>query len=109
MFFLPLLGVRRQMLTSKQVLQTGIRTRWAALLADIQRSPVQAGGATIESLQDNLVSVKGLLSLEVAERKANAISTWPFDTTILRKLAAIILSLLLAITTSLVVKFLVHP
>ncbi len=109
MFFLPLLGVRRQMQITKRALQADIRKQWLAVLADSASSPAPVGTTTLENLQATMASVKNLLSMEAAERKANAISTWPFDTTILSKLAAIILSLLTAITTSLVVKFLVHP
>jgi hypothetical protein len=102
------LGVRQQMQKSKRALQSDIRRHWLTLLADSSSSPAPAGAAKLENLQATLAAVKNVLSLEAAERKANAISTWPFDTTILSKLAAIILSLLTAITTSLIVKFLVH-
>jgi hypothetical protein len=105
MFYLPLLGVQRQMLKSKRELQTAIRQTWALWLAKAHVAEAPRG-STMEDLSHILSTMQNMLALQVAERKVNAISTWPFDTTILGRLAAITLSIFIAIITSLIVKFL---
>ncbi len=62
--------------------------------------------ATLDDLHTTLASMQNILALESAERKAHAVSTWPFDTTILGKLAAIILSIHVAIISSRIIKLL---
>jgi hypothetical protein len=107
MFLLPLLGVRRQMLKSKQTLQAAIRQQWLPILAEpYTPDALPDSVATLDELFTTLEGVQKILLLEAAERKAHAVSTWPFDTTILGKLAAIILSILVAIITSRIIKLL---
>lgn len=107
MFLLPLIGVRRQMVKAKQALQAAIRREWLPILANLHAPAVPPGSdATLDELRSTIAGLQNILTLEAAERKAQAISTWPFDTTILGKLAAIILSILVAILTSRIIKLL---
>jgi hypothetical protein len=69
--------------------------------------PAQPGSlATLDELSSCLASWQNILTLEAAERKAQAVSTWPFDTAILGKLAAIVLTILIAIISNRIIKLL---
>jgi hypothetical protein len=87
LFFLPLNSTHQQMLQAKQRAQTELRTQFS----ELWRGSSNPGG---EASSGALSRVERLLMLEIAKREAAALPTWPFDTRILGRLAAIILSLI---------------
>ena len=80
--------------------------QWVSLLGDSSRPVFFSDPEMTDDIQKTLAFLKNVLGLEAAEQKINAISTWPFDTTVLGKLAAIILSILVALTSKMLINIL---
>lgn len=85
MFFLPLSNIHRKMQSSKRLEQASIRSQLSQLTTtpSIPRD---------EGHQDSLPRIERLLALQIMDHKVSSIPTWPFDTGMLGRFAAIILS-----------------
>ena len=86
MFFLPLNSIHAKMMSAKQSTQHSVRLNFVRLLD----GTVPGEGDSPGMLSD----LKKLISHQMVEQKANSISTWPFDATIIGRFAAIIISVL---------------
>ncbi len=90
MFFLPLNSIHRRMQQEKQREQASVRSQFNAL-TDASNNPHLDGPESV------LIPLKTLVTFEVLklnERRVSAMPTWPFDTRILSRFAAIILSVI---------------
>lgn len=87
LFFLPLNSTHQQMVQAKQRAQAALRTQFSELW-------IGSGNPGGEASPGTPSRVERLLMLDMAQRQAAALPTWPFDTRILGRLAAIILSLI---------------
>jgi hypothetical protein len=90
MFFLPLFKVHFRMAEEKTKQDLQIQRNFDCTSHDLKS----------KEGEDPLVSIRKLLSLDMADRKLQAISTWPFDTSLLGRL----LTILLAVTAALIAK-----
>ena len=90
MFFLPLFKVHFRMAEEKTRQDSLIQRNF-----DCSSHDLKSGDE-----ENPLVSIRKLLSLDMADRKLQAISTWPFDTSLLGKL----LTILLAVTAALIAR-----
>ena len=94
MFFLPLNNIHRRMLEERRRVQASIRSqfsRLAELSNDLSR---ESSETTLTDLKSLLTDLKNLQTFEMAERKAATIATWPFDTQVIGRLTAIIITVL---------------
>lgn len=82
LFFLPILRVHRRMVEEKNKQDQLIQDHFDCISHELKQ------GEGINPLE----KIQKLLSLEIADRKVQAISTWPFDTAIMGKLSVILLS-----------------
>ena len=81
MFFLPMVRIHRRMLQLKGVERNKLRERLALRLPD-------------SSDPNSPSDVSQILMLDLMKREVSSISTWPFDTQILGKLLAIVLTVM---------------
>ncbi len=94
MFFLPLYDVHRRMLRERG-------TALASVRGELFRLVGMRGGPGPDTSEERLTEVMNLLrrlmdmsTLDVAERRIAALPTWPFGTRILRRLAALTLTII---------------
>lgn len=83
MFFLPLDSIHRKMAAAKAEAVAAARSRLVTL---------ESGDWEVESLEDVMRRVGETLRLQMIRQEVSSIPTWPFDTTILGRFIAIILS-----------------
>jgi hypothetical protein len=109
LFFLPLQGLHRQLTEARSALRAAIHRRQAVRIeatglfagqSGPAGAPPPAGGEEAERL---LREVLDLQVLELAERKVGELAGWPFDTRILGRLSAAVVS----VATGLILNFLV--
>ena len=84
MFFLPLNSIHGRMMSAKQSTQHSVRMDFVRLLNGTDPGDGNSPGM--------LSDLKKLISHQMVEQKANSISTWPLDATIIGRFAAIIIS-----------------
>ncbi len=87
LFFLPLNSIHRRMQREKHIQQASIRRELALLNAPT--NPIEP-----KLQRDTLLRVSELMALQMRRDDASKISTWPLDTTILSRFAAVIISLI---------------
>ncbi len=87
LFFLPLNSIHRHMQREKHLQQASIRRELAQL--NTQPAPNE-----LKSQRDPLSRVSELMTLQMRRDDAAKIPTWPLDTTILSRFAAVIISLI---------------
>ena len=92
MLFLPLFRVHFRMVEEKTRQDLLIQSRFDCVSHDLKSGEVE----------DPLANIQKLLSLGMADRKLQAVSAWPFDTTLLGKLLVILLS----VTAALIARYL---
>ena len=85
MFFLPLSRIHSKMQMSKRLEQASIRRQLSQLTTKL-------GDPRGEDHQESLPRIEKLLAIQIMDRKVSSIPTWPFDTGMLGRFAAIILS-----------------
>ena len=79
MFFLPLRRLHGRMLEQKKLERAGLEDR----LGQLYQNPVETRSST---------DISELFMLDMRERRISSIATWPFDTGIIIRLSAIIIS-----------------
>jgi hypothetical protein len=83
LFFLPLRVIHRRMVEEKKRAQVDLRERYATLFEAPRRLPAGSREAERASLDD----LRDAIGYEVTERQVQAIKAWPFDTSLITKLA----------------------
>lgn len=83
LFFLPLRVIHRRMVEEKKRAQVELRERYATLFEAPRRLPAGSREAERASLDD----LRDAIGYEVTERQVQAIKAWPFDTSLITKLA----------------------
>ena len=79
MFFLPLRRLHERMLEQKKLERAGLEDA----LGQLYQNPVEMRSST---------DISQLFMLDMRERRTSSIATWPFDTGIIVRLSAIIIS-----------------
>ncbi len=92
LFFLPLHEVHVKMVCEKRVAEKGFRVRLRQLVGVLE------SGKSLGEFSD-------LAALQILEQKVSKISEWPFDTTTLSWLSAIVISVVGAIITKYLLVF----
>ena len=100
MFVLPLNGIHRRMLSEKQGSQQRVRRDFARLVEDPEA--LGKGDPAAE-----MSEVRKLISYQLIEQKANSIASWPFDTGVVGRFTAILLSVT-AILLSTIIREVLH-
>lgn len=95
MFFLPLNSIHRKMQQAKRLEQSWIREQFNQLTE-------KPGNPGHEDSQGVLARIEKLLTIQMLDQKVSAIPTWPFDTSILSRFVAIILSVVAILTARLI-------
>jgi hypothetical protein len=93
LFFLPLYEIHVKMMKEKQAAEKALRTRLRQVVE------------TLESSKESTCEITDLLAFQLLEQKVSKISEWPFDTTTLSWLSAIIISVIGAIITRYLLAF----
>ena len=104
MFFLPLNSIHQRMLEGKQREQSSIRSRFSQLVNASNTSESEVS-------QSSVAYLKNLFMFEVLktdERRVTAMPTWPFDTRVLGRLAAIVLTVVAIIIARVIQLFVLH-
>jgi hypothetical protein len=83
LFFLPLRVIHSRMVDAKKQAQIELRERYATLFEAPRRLPAGSREAERASLDD----LRDAIGYEVTERQVQAIKAWPFDTSLIAKLA----------------------
>ncbi len=83
LFFLPLRVIHGRMVEEKKRAQVELRERYATLFEAPRRLPAGSREAERASLDD----LRDAIGFEVTERQVQAIKAWPFDTSLIGKLA----------------------
>ena len=96
MFFLPLKSFHRQMKDVKRLEQMSIRKQLALITVELD-------GPGPGDSQTSLQEIKKLMAIQILDHKASAIPTWPFDTGMLGRFTAIILSVVTILIARLVI------
>ncbi len=86
MFFLPLYSLHKRMLAHKQQELAVARSKLVRLLTESNNTGSETPRTSLEDL-------KSLFRIDMARKEISSLPTWPFDTSILRRLIAIVLSL----------------
>ncbi len=95
-FFLPLVGAHLRMKEEKKALQATIRRRWADLLS-----------RALDPNEPGEIPDRSTLSvLETLERRVDDARTWPVDLPILSKLGVMALTIIVALLTQIIAKWL---
>ena len=109
-FFLPLTAIHRAMLAHKQEEERALLKK-ARTLLDKSGRPVD--GPTIEdtdvslgAVRDELRRLTAVLALDIDKNHIDSLPSWPFDTSILGRLTAILLSVVAIILSRYVAIFL---
>jgi hypothetical protein len=91
-FFLPLQAIHSKMSASKRVEERGLlqRLKRLQIAEDPPGGPVET---TLTDLRQELRRLAGILTLDVERREVGSIPSWPFDTNIIGKFTAILISL----------------
>ena len=100
MFVLTLNGIHRKMQMEKQLSQLKVRKDFIKLVDQPDSERAHDSGAT-------MIEVRKLLSHQLMEQKASSIASWPFDTGIVGRFTAIVLSVT-AILLSTLIRQLLH-
>ena len=85
LFFAPLLGLRRHLLRAKTENMDWIAARYTALVTQLRSQPPSSG-------EEEILLGSKLASIDKLQKDIGQIRTWPFDTQILERLVAIIIS-----------------
>ena len=104
MFFLPLNSIHQRMLEGKQREQSSIRSRFSQLVN-------ASNSSESEVSQSSAAYLKNLFMFEVLktdDRRVTAMPTWPFDTRVLGRLAAIVLTVVAIIIARVIQLFVLH-
>lgn len=93
MFFFPTYRIHLKMVEEKARQSTLIHSHFAE----------DSLGLKAPLSNDPLANIQKLLSLEIADRKLQRVSTWPFDTSLLGKLTVIVLSVVATLVARVII------
>ena len=96
LFVLPLLGIHRRMLEEKRRVERSLAEAATREWAEMETAPAP-GPAGITELQGLVVSLRRFVAHERAERKVATLPTWPFDPQVTGRIAAIVLTGVVAV------------
>lgn len=102
MFFLPLTSAHRLMLGARLRELSLLRSRFDQLVARPEDQVPSSSETTLSDLHVVLSDLKGLMALEIVERKAVSMPTWPFDSRVLGQLTLMIASTTTAIIAQII-------
>lgn len=105
LFVLPVYGAHRQMAAARAAAHAALRERLAALVERPDPSPAADPPPAAHAEAD----VRALLAIEASERLAAGAKVWPFDTSMVRRVATIVTGLLLAVVTHFVIVWVDPP
>lgn len=89
LFFLPLTSIHARMRDEKRRILRTIGARYPRLEAD---PPAGGGPATLDDVQRGVKRLTDLQELELLDRKASSLPTWPFDIQVVSRFVTIVLS-----------------
>ena len=92
LFFLPLTSVHRLMLRARLREHSLLRSQFNQLVTIPEDQVPSSSETTLSDLHALLSDLKGLIALEIVERKAVSMPTWPFDSKVLGQLTLVIAS-----------------
>src|SRR6267378_1798772 len=92
LFFLPLTSVHRLMLRERLRQRSLLRSQFNQLITIPEAQVPSSSETTLSDLHILLSDLKGLMALEIVERKALSMPTWPFDRRVLGQLTLMIVS-----------------
>ncbi len=96
LFVLPLLGIHRKMLEEKRRVERELAAAAVREWREME-APPPAGETTVEELRGMVVSLRRFVAHERAERKVVSLPTWPFDPQVTGRIAAIVLTGMVAL------------
>jgi hypothetical protein len=92
LFFLPLTSVHQLMLRARLRERSLLRSQFNQLVTRPENQAPSSAETTLSDLHVLLSDLKGLMALEIVERKALSMPTWPFDSRVLGQLTLMIVS-----------------
>jgi len=101
-FFLPLTSVHRLMLSARLRERSLLRNQFNQLVARPEDKVSASAETTLTDLHVLLSDLKGLIALEIVERKALSMPTWPFDSRVLGQLTLMIVSTIATIIAQII-------
>jgi hypothetical protein len=104
LFFLPLGSIHRRMVEEKRRLRTELNDRVARLIQGAERAAPRRSASAAAQLAGAVSELRQVLTQGLAERKIDALATWPFDTKALGKLSATVLSVAAGLILNVLVK-----
>lgn len=96
LFVLPLLGIHRLMVEEKRKVERALAVQAAQEWSAMESAP-SGGEADLGELRRLILSLRGFVAHERAERKAASLPTWPFDPQVTGRIAAIVLTGVIAV------------
>jgi hypothetical protein len=96
LFVLPLLGIHRLMLKEKRRIEAELAGLAAREWKEMEAAPPE-GETGLAELRGMVVSLRRFVAHERAERKVVSLPTWPFDPQVTGRIAAIVLTGMVAV------------
>ncbi len=104
LFFLPLGNIHRKMKAEKRRLRTELNDRTAQVIQPAEGSVSRRVSSSTSRLAGAIAELKTVLALGLAERRIETLAVWPFDTRILGKLSALVLSVIAGLIINILAK-----
>lgn len=106
LFILPLNGIHKRMQVEKRRILHEIGARYAQMNQANQANSPTTEKATLDDLNLKLERLNNLQQLEMLDRKASSLPTWPFDIQVVSKFITIVLSVTAVLLSRVITGFL---
>ena len=103
-FVLPLYAIHQKMIEYKKMEQSSFQ-RVVGNVIGKPTNTVDQGKDEIFAIKDALSNLTNIMTLDVTKKEIESIPTWPFDSSILSRLAAIILTVTATLLANYIMKF----
>lgn len=103
LFFLSLNGIHRLMEQEKEREHALIRHELSDLVQKPKKQVSHSVETTLEDLERLFIDFRALLALDLSDRKAMSVPTWPYDSKIIGQLTIVVLSVVAIIIGQIVI------
>lgn len=103
-FFFPLNTIHKKMLDVKHREQEAYRKLFSKAIQKQTESRTQVSESSLSDIREVLIRLTTLLTVGITKEEAAAIPTWPFDTPILGRFSAMILSIITILIANIILR-----
>jgi hypothetical protein len=104
LFFLPLGNIHGKMKAEKRRLRIELNEQAAQIIRRADGTASGRASSSTSRLADAIGELRTVMTHGLAERRIEALAVWPFDTRILGKLSAVVLSVVGGLILNVLVK-----